>query len=377
MSRKRWFDKAQSEAQKFLKLNTNAGSTNIPIYNAQRAGCTSSRDCASGWSCKRGLCQPPETSEGGLDGCDGTGGEDSDNLACPASNSNSGCTQTGAGECDTAYEACCTETRCCRFSNSGIRCGCGDCDEQGPCDKFCDDYKSALSYVSAECEGKFCDECSACEKTGFSGITDLYECVKKPKGAVPCHCERPPEEGEGATGCEDCETCEEDGTCTPDAKECDVCAVKEGPCECNPEQSFRAEVCIKASQSREGIGFFSLQSIANKEHLKLCEAGCEDECVGASSQCETSVRCGHGLTATCNTGERLVGEATTSGGVTLPDGSLADDTCVLCENCSEPTTPDSDCCPLECNCHSDCGDCRECAAGSCQVTAKCEEAGVT
>jgi len=355
-----WRNDASQEAEQFLANNDNSGfDSGLPVYNANASGCTTSQDCASGWYCKQGRCTAPSGSSD-LTGC-GDGNEE--NPSCPSGIYDGDCTQTGAGagsDCG-GYEACCTDVRCCRFSNIRIACGCGPCEELDLCDGFCTDYKDANGESAANCDGKGCDECTDCELWGFQGTTDIYKCVPKDKDAAPCHCERPPEEGEGAKVCGDCETCEEDGSCSPDAPECDVCATKSGPCECDPEITKSVQVCMNATQQRTNPGGISLQGLANRRHAEQCEDACKDKCVNKQGSCKTKTYCtdtGTGI-SDCPQGMRRTG--------TLQVG---EEECAFCEDCSE-REGGTDCCPLECNCHDDCGACMKCVDGECLPDPEC------
>ncbi len=356
-----WWDDAYSAAQQFLRNNNNQGITAIPVYGAQRAGCQSSLDCASGWSCRSGLCQPPSSTGIDTSGC----GDPSDplNPSCPASNIDGDCTQTGAGEDDDCfgggYEACCSQVRCCRYSTNGVRCGCGPCVDLDLCDGFCSDYGDANGEEADNCDSKGCDECTDCKFWGFSGTTNIYKCVPKDKAAAPCHCERPEEEGEDAKGCPDCEVCEEDGTCSPNDPECDICAERSGPCECAPETTISKQVCQNYEQQLQGRG--NLQAIADREWEEACEELCEEECVEQEGRCSTKTYCSDTGTGSseCPAGMKRTGILEAGG-----------EKCSFCEDCSEKVGG-VDCCTIECSCHTDCGPCKECVNGECKDKAKC------
>lgn len=355
-----WWSNAADQAQQFLSNNSTSGITDIPIFGANKAGCQSSSDCASGWNCKGGQCESPSSTGLDTSGC----GDPSDpsNPSCPVSNVVGDCTQTGAGDCygGGGYEACCSDVRCCRYGISGVRCGCGPCTELDLCDGFCSDYEDANGTKAANCDNRGCDECTSCEFWGFAGIQDIYKCQPKPKGAAPCHCERPEEEGEDSNGCGTCEVCEEDGSCSPNDPECDVCAEKKGPCECNPDETVAIQICQNYEQRRAG-GAANLQGIADRKWEEECEKKCEDECVEQAGLCSTKTYCTDtgDQRAVCREGQRQIGFLEAAG-----------ERCVFCEDCSE-IEGGTDCCPLECHCHTDCGPCSECVEGECRDAATC------
>lgn len=150
--------------------------------------CARSSDCALGYFCNQGICEPIGTGNTGTDlegGCStgpnengGVGG--SDNCGSSSSTGNLGkCASPGCGyggpqDCDGG-------PRCCRFTATSISCWNGRCTEtEGPCSNYCSGHRATYGDNAPGCSNNnTCSECAACVDS---------RCVPLEEN-VPCHCD--------------------------------------------------------------------------------------------------------------------------------------------------------------------------------------------
>ncbi len=265
-----------------------------------------------------GVCDAPGAGGGpsGVGCGGGSGGSGSSYPAISSGTSSSGGGSGGGG----GGGACCGSSRCCKFRSFGTptiltHCSCGICPPEDRCQKFCADHSAATGSSGAGCQpGSECDECSSCERVGFSGTTDVFQCKTRPGG--PCHC---PE----GVKCAECQRCGSSGTCESAGSDCSPPPPPSPP------------------QPPGGGG----------------GGGGGGEC---AESCTTFTVCGE--SPSCPPGSRQTGSISTP-----------DKTCVLCEKC----TPANDDCgpePCDCNCENDCPDCFICnAEGECEPDPQCVE----
>ena len=279
-----WNDQVQ-KALDFL--NTGSYSSNLPVFGAvpRAVGtttCFDSSQCASGFACVGGTCQP---SSGGSDGstssCDsggdgggssgapgggggGCGGAGSGGSGVGGGSISTSCVKTGCGSGVGAGgigggggggggSDCCSGERCCRIGAGVVQCFCGPCPPPPGCNKFCDSYAKANGVPAPGCDKEQCSECETC-------VTDPLGAGKCEPAGGPCWC--PLSNCSGT-----CATCQEDGTCLSSCTNCMTCVTLYNiPCKCGP---FSLRCCYSACT--EGL---SPTNRCQIEAAKKCDEKC-------------------------------------------------------------------------------------------------------
>lgn len=315
--------------------------------------CYSSADCGSGYGCFNNKCQKDGGSLEGCSGlrvisCNGTSscsGEDDCGSSGSSGCSSPNCGGGGGGRGGGGPEECCG-ARCCRFGGFGVQCYCGPCPPPQRCQKYCDAFYK-VNYRQAEGCGNptTCSECEVCQKVQAFWT----ECVPAQRGSgAPCWCEN--------NECYQCESCGEDGTCSPDCSTCQTCTIMYNQtCPCGGEVSVKCcnSSCIGAPSYADCL------KAACGEVESDCDPD-EDPCAG---NCKTVTTYDGDPPPPCPEGQ----VCKTSGNI-----SVGGRTATLTEQCDYSGLPES-CLHCDCNCNNDCGDCEICnAACECVPDPRCD-----
>lgn len=314
----------------------------VPV-EAPNVACTSSNQCASGWACVGGVCQPlpPGSGEAG-DQASGPGLSPD----CDPGNPNSPCNSGGPDACQqtptcgdrTDARECCG-SRCCYFGSAssplpGVSCFCDECPPLPGCSSFCESYLKANGEVGPGCtEGPNGNSCDSCTYCNGGKCDDLFI-------GAPCWCKEP-ECGK------DCETCDT----TPGSPTLGECIFSESSCQiCVESYNFECPCGVLTSVKTCVPYGENPWTEHNNKLLKACDDVCirsDDPC--SAPECVTSTFFGED--AVCPPG------AARSGNI-----QVGDQTAIICEEC----TDNASCGACDCNCDDDCESCEICSPADCE-----------
>ncbi len=296
-------------------------STGVVLGSLGGSKCYSSYDCGSGWACVNSQCvYLSQTSSENL--CDtgpsGSGGCGGD----------SGCGTSTPGTSCLAADCC--GTRCCRYEATSngvnVNCYCGGCpdEERGECSGFCDSYyKNSGKHAEGCSSESACSECSYCSSNGKCEISN----------SGPCWC---------LESIDYCKLCTESGAVV-DNQECwpcrnyTKCGVPTGEKYCSP--GLNGSLAL-------------LQSVNGRLIDEPCDPDCTPSCntitVDVSGQGSTDTPVSTIYPGCCSTCE-----CTNKGFITADYGGGSFLTSYFIEVCDFASLS-SQCCKVECNCHSEC-----------------------